>query len=136
MMTIKSLHKESHTRFGSRILNTSQEIKSPWLAPNSPWLCFSCSLVPILQILYQNSAMIQSDRHTYQTNLDFTFSLRAWFCLGSCSRAWEPGFALSIAVINVGYMTCKSSGEQRLSPKCNCCTAPKDCIYIYIYIYI
>ncbi|OWM85089.1 proteinase inhibitor PSI-1.2 [Punica granatum] len=30
--------------------------------------------------------------------------------------------------LDVEYMTCPSTGEQQLSPKCNCCLAPKGCI--------
>ncbi|GLT24980.1 hypothetical protein SLA2020_001390 [Shorea laevis] len=29
------------------------------------------------------------------------------------------------------YMTCESSGEEKLKPACNCCLAPKNCtIYL------
>ncbi|KAH7672016.1 Proteinase inhibitor I20 protein [Dioscorea alata] len=29
--------------------------------------------------------------------------------------------------LEVAYMTCTSSGSQKLTGKCNCCLAPKDC---------
>ncbi|XP_017228338.1 proteinase inhibitor PSI-1.2 [Daucus carota subsp. sativus] len=29
--------------------------------------------------------------------------------------------------LQVDYMTCPSSGEEKLEPKCNCCLAPKGC---------
>ncbi|XP_077214223.1 serine-type endopeptidase inhibitor [Tasmannia lanceolata] len=29
--------------------------------------------------------------------------------------------------LEVDYMTCKSSGAEKLPPKCNCCLASKDC---------
>ncbi|KAI4320201.1 hypothetical protein MLD38_033707 [Melastoma candidum] len=29
--------------------------------------------------------------------------------------------------LDVSYMTCPSSGDQQLSPRCNCCLAPKGC---------
>ncbi|KAG8633423.1 hypothetical protein MANES_18G104000v8 [Manihot esculenta] len=29
--------------------------------------------------------------------------------------------------LDVDYMTCPSSGEEKLSPSCNCCLAPKNC---------
>ncbi|XP_059630327.1 uncharacterized protein LOC132273382 [Cornus florida] len=29
--------------------------------------------------------------------------------------------------LGADYMTCTSSGAEKLSPSCNCCMAPKDC---------
>ncbi|GLT64540.1 hypothetical protein SLA2020_370260 [Shorea laevis] len=33
--------------------------------------------------------------------------------------------------LDAQYMTCESSGEEKLKPACNCCVAPKNCtIYL------
>ncbi|KAL4196819.1 hypothetical protein AMTRI_Chr04g248120 [Amborella trichopoda] len=37
------------------------------------------------------------------------------------------GGACPLYCLDVGYMTCPSSGLQRLPGKCNCCLAPKGC---------
>ncbi|KAK4741048.1 hypothetical protein SAY87_024636 [Trapa incisa] len=29
--------------------------------------------------------------------------------------------------LDVDYMTCPSTGEEQLSPRCNCCMAPQGC---------
>lgn len=33
--------------------------------------------------------------------------------------------------INLDYMTCKSTGNQHLTPACNCCLAPDDNCILY-----
>ncbi|KDP42393.1 hypothetical protein JCGZ_02450 [Jatropha curcas] len=35
--------------------------------------------------------------------------------------------ACPLYCLDVEYMTCESSGEEKLSPRCNCCLAPKNC---------
>ncbi|KAG8633421.1 hypothetical protein MANES_18G103800v8 [Manihot esculenta] len=56
----------------------------------------------------------------------------------SCSHAslflcisigMSPGRAIACPLycLDVDYMTCPSSGEEKLSPSCNCCLAPKNC---------
>lgn len=35
--------------------------------------------------------------------------------------------ACPLYCLDVEYMTCKSSGDEKLNPVCNCCLAPKDC---------
>ncbi|EHA8588615.1 putative proteinase inhibitor PSI-1.2 [Cocos nucifera] len=30
-------------------------------------------------------------------------------------------------LVDVEYVTCTSSGDQKLPARCNCCNAPKDC---------
>ncbi|GMY29442.1 proteinase inhibitor PSI-1.2 [Fagus crenata] len=35
--------------------------------------------------------------------------------------------ACPLYCLDVEYMTCQSSGEKKLNPKCNCCLAPKNC---------
>ncbi|KAF3969437.1 hypothetical protein ACB098_01G122000 [Castanea mollissima] len=35
--------------------------------------------------------------------------------------------ACPLYCLQVEYMTCPSSGENKLNPRCNCCLAPKNC---------
>ncbi|KAJ8769859.1 hypothetical protein K2173_008941 [Erythroxylum novogranatense] len=35
--------------------------------------------------------------------------------------------ACPLYCLEVDYMTCQSSGYQKLPPRCNCCLAPKNC---------
>lgn len=35
--------------------------------------------------------------------------------------------ACPLYCLEVDYMTCPSSGDKKLDPKCNCCLAPKGC---------
>ncbi|KAE8056140.1 hypothetical protein FH972_012934 [Carpinus fangiana] len=35
--------------------------------------------------------------------------------------------ACPLYCLDVEYMTCQSSGEEKLNPRCNCCLAPKNC---------
>ncbi|KAJ0232010.1 hypothetical protein HA466_0294840 [Hirschfeldia incana] len=36
-------------------------------------------------------------------------------------------FACPLYCLQVQYMTCPSSGDEKLPPRCNCCLAPKNC---------
>ncbi|KAL1215256.1 hypothetical protein V5N11_017020 [Cardamine amara subsp. amara] len=35
--------------------------------------------------------------------------------------------ACPLYCLQVEYMTCISSGDEKLPPRCNCCLAPKNC---------
>ncbi|EFH63669.1 serine-type endopeptidase inhibitor [Arabidopsis lyrata subsp. lyrata] len=39
----------------------------------------------------------------------------------------KTAIACPLYCLQVEYMTCRSSGEEKLPPKCNCCLAPKNC---------
>ncbi|KAJ9167188.1 hypothetical protein P3X46_021856 [Hevea brasiliensis] len=53
------------------------------------------------------------------------------FLYGTISLGIIPGSGRAIACplycLDVDYMTCQSSGDKKLSPRCNCCLAPKNC---------
>ncbi|XP_043809024.1 proteinase inhibitor PSI-1.2 [Manihot esculenta] len=56
-------------------------------------------------------------------------ALMLLFFYGSISIGMSPGRAIACPLycLDVDYMTCPSSGEEKLSPSCNCCLAPKNC---------
>ncbi|XP_056164773.1 proteinase inhibitor PSI-1.2 [Syzygium oleosum] len=55
------------------------------------------------------------------------------FLCGALLLEMNPGTTLVSAVVcpqyclDVDYMTCPSTGDKQLSPKCNCCLSPKGC---------
>ncbi|XP_030460604.1 proteinase inhibitor PSI-1.2 [Syzygium oleosum] len=52
---------------------------------------------------------------------------------GALLLEMNPGMTVISAVacpqycLDVDYMTCPSTGDEKLSPKCNCCLALKGC---------
>uniref|UniRef100_A0A1J3ILC6 Uncharacterized protein n=3 Tax=Noccaea caerulescens TaxID=107243 RepID=A0A1J3ILC6_NOCCA len=39
----------------------------------------------------------------------------------------KTAIACPLYCLQVEYMTCLSSGDDKLPPRCNCCLAPKNC---------
>lgn len=39
----------------------------------------------------------------------------------------KAAIACPLYCLDVDYMTCPSSGDEKLTPSCNCCLAPKGC---------
>ncbi|EEF40638.1 proteinase inhibitor type-2 [Ricinus communis] len=46
---------------------------------------------------------------------------------GAISLQATSGKACPLYCLDVEYMTCQSSGDEKLNPSCNCCLAPKNC---------
>ncbi|KAK7258624.1 hypothetical protein RIF29_24205 [Crotalaria pallida] len=64
------------------------------------------------------------------SNKKFEVILLAFVCgailLGGNMKSVEAKICPQVCY-DVAYMTCKSSGDQHLTPACNCCIASKGC---------
>ncbi|XP_019084969.1 PREDICTED: uncharacterized protein LOC104712786 [Camelina sativa] len=47
--------------------------------------------------------------------------------LGGVIPETKTVIACPLYCLQVEYMTCSSSGDEKLPPRCNCCLAPKNC---------